>query len=314
MPSSVLPSRRLRDAVEEVDLRVLRSALEQLLRQLRRRDRGDWPACSRSANSTIASLLLGSAFSDGFEPRNRVIQRLGRRRRRGRGAAGDGLGRRLRRCAPAGCDIPAASTAIAPAANRSGQTEDGSRAALSGCYAWTAFASRTSLVSSGTMANASPTTSRSAKSRDRDAGIFVDGDDRRRGTHAHLVLDGSGDADRDVERRADRLPGLSDLVAVRDPAGVDGRARGADRAAERFGEIVQNARERLGTAHAATAGNDDRGLLDAELGGRFLNVVLDGHHVRLAARRKRHDLAGARRGASPRRRSAGSPPRRTPCS
>jgi len=66
--------------------------------------------------------------------------------------------------APAGCEenAPAIKT-IAPAAKRADKRKRITSSSFGG-YAWAAFASRTSLVSSGTIANASPTTSRSAKS------------------------------------------------------------------------------------------------------------------------------------------------------
>ena len=43
---------------------------------------------------------------------------------------------------------------------------------------------------------------------------------------------------REVQLRLDDLAGLADLLAVRDPARVDGRARRADGAAERRGELL----------------------------------------------------------------------------
>ena len=53
----------------------------------------------------------------------------------------------------------------------------------------------------------------------------------------------------------------------------------ADRATESFGKIVQNARERLRTAHPAAPGNDDRCFLDTQLGSSFLDVVFHRHSV-----------------------------------
>src|SRR5205823_1682790 len=80
--------------------------------------------------------------------------------------------------------------------------------------------------------------------------VLVDGDDRLRALHADLVLDRAGDADRDVELRRDVLAGLADLRRVRVPAGVDDRARGADRAAERLRESLDE-REVLRLAEPA---------------------------------------------------------------
>src|SRR5450756_68414 len=63
---------------------------------------------------------------------------------------------------------------------------------------------------------------------DRGLGVLVDRDDRLGGLHACPVLDGAGDADRDVQLRRDGLAGLADLELVRVPAGVGHRAGRAD--------------------------------------------------------------------------------------
>src|SRR5450755_4154628 len=47
---------------------------------------------------------------------------------------------------------------------------------------------------------------------DRDAAVFVDGDDGFRSPHADFVLNRTRDADREVKLRADGFPGLPDLV------------------------------------------------------------------------------------------------------
>ena len=70
-----------------------------------------------------------------------------------------------------------------------------------------------------------------------------------------------------------------------DPTRIDGRARSADRAAERFGEVPQDRRERIGAAHAAAADDDDRGLLDAQFRRRFVDVFARPHRVRLGRER-----------------------------
>src|SRR4051812_8305542 len=88
---------------------------------------------------------------------------------------------------------------------------------------------------------------------DRCLVVLVDGHDRLGGLHAGAVLDGPGDAGGDVELRRDRLSGLADLVAVRLPAGVDRRTRGAHGRAERVGEVL----DRLELASRATAAGDD---------------------------------------------------------
>ena len=73
---------------------------------------------------------------------------------------------------------------------------------------------------------------------DRGFLVLVDGHDRLGGLHAGAVLDRTGDAVGDVELRGDGLAGLADLEAVRDPAGVDGSPRGADRRTERTNVTV----------------------------------------------------------------------------
>ena len=79
---------------------------------------------------------------------------------------------------------------------------------------------------------------------DRRLLVLVDRDDRLRGLHAGPVLDRAGDAVGDVELRRDGLAGLADLEGVRDPAGVDRGARGADGGTERVGEALDLARSR----------------------------------------------------------------------
>src|SRR5688500_15696936 len=65
---------------------------------------------------------------------------------------------------------------------------------------------------------------------DRRFGILVDGDDGLGAAHACEVLHGAADADGKVELRRDGFPGLSDLLTVRAPAGVDDGARRSERA------------------------------------------------------------------------------------
>src|SRR3954449_730867 len=86
---------------------------------------------------------------------------------------------------------------------------------------------------------------------DRRVGVLVDRDDVLGALHADLVLDGAGDARREVQLRRDRLAGLADLRGVRVPAGVDHRAGCRDGAAERVGEVLGK-REVLGLAEPAT--------------------------------------------------------------
>src|SRR5436309_15372976 len=76
---------------------------------------------------------------------------------------------------------------------------------------------------------------------DRGVGVLVDRHDVLRGLHADLVLDGAGDAGRQVELRSDGLARLADLAGVRVPARVDHRAGGGDGAvaAERARQRVE---------------------------------------------------------------------------
>ena len=143
---------------------------------------------------------------------------------------------------------------------------------------------------------------------DRRVAVLVDRDDGSGALHADLVLDRAGDADRDVELRRHRLPGLADLCRVRVPARVDDRARGGDGTAERLGELLDEL-EVLGAAEPATAGDDHVGVLDRRafaLGVRLLDhrrlrrevLELDLHvlDLRLAAGLLRVESARAEEG------------------
>src|SRR5687767_16016180 len=91
---------------------------------------------------------------------------------------------------------------------------------------------------------------------DRGVRIAVDGDDVLGRLHADAMLDGPADSGSDVERWLDDLAGLADLELVRDPARVGGRSRGADRPAERRGQLPQRA-EALLASDPTSAGDDD---------------------------------------------------------
>src|SRR3954452_8190120 len=106
---------------------------------------------------------------------------------------------------------------------------------------------------------------------DRRVGVLVDGHDVLRGLHADLVLDGAGDARRQVQLRGDGLARLADRRRVGVPAGVDHRAGGGDGAvaAERLGQVVAEL-EALGLAQAAAAGDQDAGALDVDVGPALL--------------------------------------------
>src|SRR5918992_835280 len=73
---------------------------------------------------------------------------------------------------------------------------------------------------------------------DRRVRVLVDRDDVLRVLHADLVLDGAGDARRQVQLRGDGLAGLSDLRGVGVPAGIDHRTGGGDRSAQRVRELL----------------------------------------------------------------------------
>src|SRR4051795_5491499 len=125
-----------------------------------------------------------------------------------------------------------------------------------------------------------------AELEDRRVRVLVDGHDVLRGLHPDLVLDRPGDAGRQVELGRDRLAGLPDLGRVGVPAGVDHRARRGDRAAERARELLELL-EALGLAEAATAGHQDVGVLDVDVGAALLAA---GDHGRLERVRREVDL------------------------
>src|SRR5437763_1788530 len=117
-----------------------------------------------------------------------------------------------------------------------------------------------------------------AELEDRRVRVFVDRDDRAGALHADLVLDGAGDAERDVELRRHGLAGLADLGRVRVPAGVDDSAGCADRSTERLRELLRE-REVVGRAEASAAGDDHVGVLDRGA-ARLLRVLTDELHRR----------------------------------
>src|SRR5215475_1706676 len=100
---------------------------------------------------------------------------------------------------------------------------------------------------------------------DRSIRILVDREDVLRVLHSDLVLDRAGDARREVQLRRDRLTGLTDLRRVGVPAGVDDRAGRGDGAAHRLGQFLGQL-EALGCAEAATAADEDVGVLDVDVG------------------------------------------------
>ena len=129
------------------------------------------------------------------------------------------------------------------------------------------FLAFTASVSFGRILFRSPTIAEVGEFEDRRVGVLVDRDDVLRALHPDLVLDRAGDARREVQLRRDRLAGLADLRRVGVPAGVDHRARGGDGALppNAAGELLGQL-EALGLAEAATAGDEDVGALDVDVG------------------------------------------------
>src|SRR5699024_4201369 len=93
---------------------------------------------------------------------------------------------------------------------------------------------------------------------DRCFGVLVDRDDVLRGLHTGTVLDRTGDTERDVQVRADRLTGLTDLELVRVPPGVDDGAGSTGGTTEGVGQVLDDG-EVVGT-HTTAAGDHDGGL------------------------------------------------------
>src|SRR5215217_4640523 len=107
---------------------------------------------------------------------------------------------------------------------------------------------------------------------DRGVGVLVDRHDVLRGLHADLVLDGTGDAGRQVQLRGDGLARLADLGGVGVPARVDHRAGGRHGAAHRAGQLLEGL-EALGLAEPAAAGHQDVGVLDVHVGAALLAAL-----------------------------------------
>ena len=111
---------------------------------------------------------------------------------------------------------------------------------------------------------------------DWGVGVGIDRDDHRRPVHAGGVLDLSGDPAGDVEFGSNRYAGLSYLPGVVGHAGVDRGTRCAHFSAEHFGQFIQNGEVFL-AAHAVSAGDDDRCVLDVDF-TIFDLTVDDAHH------------------------------------
>src|SRR5512145_3019685 len=89
--------------------------------------------------------------------------------------------------------------------------------------------------------------------------VLVHGDDDLRGPHSGQVLDRPRDAESQVELGRDGPAGLADLEAVRPPARIDGRARGAHGCADHAAQLLED-HVVLRPLHAAPAGDDGLGL------------------------------------------------------
>jgi hypothetical protein len=94
---------------------------------------------------------------------------------------------------------------------------------------------------------------------DRRIRILVDGDDDLRFLHPGQMLDGAGDADREVKLRRNDLAGLANLVVVRHKAGIDRSTGGTERRTELVGERFEQLVVVLATAQTTTTGDDDLG-------------------------------------------------------
>src|SRR5215472_534032 len=93
--------------------------------------------------------------------------------------------------------------------------------------------------------------------KDRRLLVLVDGDDHLGVLHAGEMLDGTGDADRDIELGRHDLAGLAHLPIVGRIAGIDRRAGGADRRAELVGNRLDVFGEILAALHGAAARDHD---------------------------------------------------------
>src|SRR4029453_18135839 len=113
---------------------------------------------------------------------------------------------------------------------------------------------------------------------DRRLRVLVDRHDDLRSPHAGEVLDGARHAEAEIELGRDRPAGLADLEAMRPPARVDGRARGADRGAVDPRELLED-HVVFRPLHAATAGDDGLGLGQLGKAGRDFLAALDELHL-----------------------------------
>jgi hypothetical protein len=108
---------------------------------------------------------------------------------------------------------------------------------------------------------------------DRRFLVLVNGNDDLRILHPGEMLDGAGDADRDVEIGGNDLAGLADLPVIRRIAGIDGGARGADGSTELVGDRQDDFLELFGGAQRTAAGYDDPGRGQFRTGAAWNEAV-----------------------------------------
>src|SRR6476646_10596955 len=131
---------------------------------------------------------------------------------------------------------------------------------------------------------------------DRRVGVLVDGDDGLAALHADQMLDGAGDAEREIELRGDGLAAAADLALHRQPAGVADGTRGGEFRMQRLGELLRDG-DLVLLLDAAADRDDALGLGEIDRLARFLKRRLG-----LLADRRRVDAHGQR--ANGRRRRA----------
>src|SRR5690606_33438962 len=113
--------------------------------------------------------------------------------------------------------------------------------------------------------------------------VLVDGDDDLAALHAGQVLNGAGDADRDVEVGRHHLTGLADLIVVGREAGIHRGTGGADGSAELVGQLFDQLEVFL-AAHAPAAGHHDAGISQLRTVG-LGQLLLDEAHLGISSRR-----------------------------
>ena len=101
--------------------------------------------------------------------------------------------------------------------------------------------------------------------------IFVDGDDVFGAFHTGEMLDGAADTTGNVERWFYGFAGLSNLVAVGQPASIDDGASCAGRTTEGSSKFLHQV-EIFGFAQAASTADDDAGVFQGWAFARYLDA------------------------------------------